>query len=110
MTKTKNDLAKNVEMDINPIVKDTVDHPASNDVINSVETENVQKPITYGVVFNCFRLRIRKEGNLNGEIICEVESGTKLAVYESQSNNDFYKVCTASGISGYCMKKYVSIN
>lgn len=33
------------------------------------------------------------------------EHNTMLVIYENESTEEFYKVYTASGIEGFCMKK-----
>lgn len=72
--------------------------------------ENVdeQKPVV-GIVEDCAKLNLRKEPSLEAYILTEVLSGSTLLINEEESTDEFYKVCTASGLEGYCMKTFVNI-
>lgn len=72
--------------------------------------ENVdeQKPVV-GIVEDCTKLNLRKEPNLEADVLTEVLSGSTLFINDEESTDEFYKVCTASGLEGYCMKTFVSI-
>ena len=63
-----------------------------------------------GLVVDCNMLNVRKEPSIESEVLCEISWSTELMVYEDESTDEFYKICTASGIEGYCMKKFISIN
>lgn len=67
------------------------------------------KPID-GIVSGCNRLNVRKEASLNGEIVCEVTAGTTLMIDQSESTDKWFKVYTETGVEGYCMKNFVTIN
>lgn len=66
-------------------------------------------PAKIGVVADCSRLRVRAAANAEAEILCEIEAGKEVAIDESASTADFYKVCTEAGIDGFCMKKFIKI-
>lgn len=70
------------------------------------ETPAVEK---HGVVTDCVRLNIRKEPRIDSEVLCEVNCSTDMLVYEEESTDEFYKICTSSGIEGFCMKKFITI-
>ena len=63
-----------------------------------------------GSVVDCKMLNVRKEPSIESEVLCEISWSTELMIYEEESTDEFYKICTASGIEGYCMKKFISIN
>ena len=63
-----------------------------------------------GSVVDCKMLNVRKEPNIESEVLCKISWYTELMVYEEESTDEFYKICTASGIEGYCMKKFISAN
>lgn len=73
----------------------------------------VQEPeaeiLTSGTVARCTKLNIRKMPNLNSEVICAVDVGTKVSVDIEESTNAWYKVCLDTGDFGYCMKNYITI-
>ena len=55
------------------------------------------------------RLNIRKEPNIESGIVCIVETGSELMIEKEGSTKEWFKVYTASGFEGYCMKKFVTI-
>ena len=80
--------------------------------IQDTETEKTDEEIIEEVkigVVNCNKLNVREEPSLDSTIVCEVNSQTELMIDENESNDEFYKVFTASGIEGFCMKKFISI-
>lgn len=81
-----------------------------NEVITTgyAEIEPVVK-IVKGVVTNCTKLNLRAEPNSDAEILCELPCNTEVEVNESASTEKFYKVCTATGMEGYCMKDYIVV-
>lgn len=68
-----------------------------------------QDKIFIGLVANCKRLNIREGPTVDAPVICEVACQTELMIEEADSTEDFYKVCTAAGIEGFCMKKFIAI-
>ena len=72
------------------------------------EETNVEaqtKP-AYGIV-NCSKLNVRKEPSKNTDSLCVVEIGSKLEV--EPFNEEWIKVTTAEGVSGYCMLEFVDV-
>lgn len=71
-------------------------------------TEKVEsKPevkIIKGVIVNCERLNVRKEPNINSEVLAILDKGTAVTIYGEE--NEFYKISHAGE---YCMKKYISV-
>ena len=63
-----------------------------------------------GVVCNCEKLNIRKYASKDSEVLTIVDAGTELLIDSSKSTANFYKVCTASGIEGYCMEEFVEVD
>ena len=68
-----------------------------------------QDKIFIGLVANCKRLNIRESPTVDAPVICEVVCQTELMIEEDDSTEDFYKVCTAAGIEGFCMRKFIAI-
>lgn len=90
-----------------PKVKEAVVKP--EEIQNGV-TEEVVEPVTVvGVVVDCQKLNIRKEPNAEAEILGTISVGSEVTIDESESNENFYKVCTAAGAEGFCMKKFISV-
>lgn len=84
----------------------------NNPVVETFEeaTPVEEKVIIYiGVVKGCDKLNVRAEADLNAKVLCRIDVNAEVQVDKSASVKDFYKICTASGISGYCMKKYIAV-
>lgn len=92
-----------VEVTANQQVK-TIDAQIPN-----ADVEEETNEIKIGIVANCNRLNIRKEPNASAEIVCEVVCKAELMVDEKESTDEFYKVCTATGMNGFCMKNFITV-
>ena len=77
--------------------------------VHDTENEKSNEEVKIGVVTNCNKLNVREEPSLEAGIICEVDSQTELMIDERESTDEFYKVFTASGLEGFCMKKFISV-
>ena len=73
------------------------------EVIEDKTPDEVPKPI-YGVV-NCSKLNIRRGPSIDTTSLCIVEGGSKLDI--EQYNEEWLKVLTEDGISGYCMREFI---
>ena len=73
------------------------------EVIEDKTPDEVPKPV-YGVV-NCSKLNIRRGPSIDTASLCIVEGGSKLDI--EQYNEEWLKVLTEDGISGYCMRKFI---
>lgn len=63
----------------------------------------------HALIVNCHLLAVRKEPNLDAELVCELPSSTNLVVEDQGTYGKFYKICTPAGIEGYCLKKFIRI-
>ena len=77
------------------------------DVVTEVEEDTPE--VVKGVVVGCTKLNIRKEPNSSSVVVGTVATSTEMVLDETESTDDFYKVCTAAGVEGFCMKKFISI-
>lgn len=68
-----------------------------------------QKPTIFGKVANCSKLNVRQHPNLHADILTCLVKNTKIEIEESKSTNDFYAICTPTGLEGFCLKKFVEI-
>ena len=101
-----------------------IDAPSFEEAIEPVETAEVVEPIEVvepaidtvietvpapkiGRVFGCTSLNVRKAPKTNATVICTINCHAEVEIDELESTDDFYKICTASGIEGYCMKKFI---
>ena len=102
--KTKNTTKNNVNKPV------TMSEPSEMETSNSQAVSDKQTtPYTTGVVSNCIRLNIRKEPRSDAEVVTVVAISDELHVYLDSSTEDWYCVCTATGIDGFCMKTFVEL-
>lgn len=62
-----------------------------------------------GIVANCKKLNVRERPTVHAPVVCEIVCQTELMIDEKESTEEFYKVCTAAGVEGFCMKKFIAI-
>lgn len=65
--------------------------------------------ILLGNVVRCAKLNVRKEPIADAMIVGTLSVSSEVMIDEAESTEDFYKVCTASGMEGYCVKEYITI-
>ena len=82
---------------------DTTETVEETEVIEDETPDEVPKPV-YGMV-NCSKLNIRRGPSIDTASLCIVESGSKLDI--EQYNEEWLKVLTEDGISGYCMREFI---
>lgn len=98
-------------------------HKAANEPIpNAVEgqveittleyvepTETKVAEVVTGVVDGCTKLNVREEPSLFAEIVCQLDKGAEVVIDDAESTDDFYRVYTASGMEGFCLKKFITL-
>lgn len=62
-----------------------------------------------GVVTGCLSLNIRQQASISSAKLAEVYALDELLIEQDKSTNDFYKVTTSAGISGFASKQYVTL-
>lgn len=65
--------------------------------------------VKIGAVANCIKLNVREGPQTDAAVICEVACHTEVMIDENESTEEFFKVCTAAGIEGFCMKKFIAV-
>lgn len=66
--------------------------------------------ILQGVVSNCKQLNVRREAQKRPDnVLCIVSAGDALEINKDRSTNAWFYVTTAGGVSGYCMKEFVTV-
>lgn len=89
-----------VEVEVNEEVKTEEPTPV-------VEQPKPEVKQLTGNVAGCAKLNVRKEPNKDAEILAVINEGAEVVINKIKSTMDFYSVCTAAGIDGYCMKKFI---
>lgn len=67
-----------------------------------------QPEAIFGMVCDCKNLNIRKNPNVNSQILFTVPNGAKIKIDLGLSTAEWYKV-TVNSKEGFCMKKYISL-
>ena len=77
--------------------------------VDETAPAEVMKNITSGVVTECVRLNVRKTPSPDGEVVSIIDFLTNVVVDLESSTDAFYKISTATGVEGFCMKKYIAL-
>ena len=81
-------------------------------VETNVEPETIEEgdaKLT-GVVAGCAKLNVRKEPYKDAEVLCVINKGEEVVFdTEEATYEHFYKIVTAKGVKGYCMKQFINI-
>ena len=83
-----------------------------NEVFNEVMEEIVEEKSVeevIGVVTECAKLNVRKKAEQEAVVLCILNKGDEVNIDLKDSNANYYKVHTSTGVDGYCMKKYIEI-
>lgn len=83
-----------------------------------VETPVVEAPIVEtpkpatitGVVANCNKLNVRAKASADAAVVCVINAGDEVTINIKKSKEEWFKVNTANGVEGYCMRKFVNAN
>lgn len=83
----------------------------SAEAIEEQETELCEDAArnVIGVVTDCLKLNIREKPSKDSRVVTVVTCLDELEIDMGDSNDDWYAVCTATGIEGFCMKKFVAV-
>jgi uncharacterized protein YgiM (DUF1202 family) len=60
-------------------------------------------------VVNCLRLHVFSKPSVDSEIVCKFRYLTEVEIDTERSTENFYKICTAIGAEGYCLKEFITI-
>ena len=83
--------------------------PSEEESVEEEPTMQITPVQIIGVVSGCSRLNVREAADADADIIGIIEEGSEVEIDKSKSTADFYKVYTAAGFEGFCMKKFIVI-
>lgn len=89
--------------------KDPVGEPGKPGIplVNeTVETKSLPEMVE-GHVTGCAKLNVRSDASLFADVVCTLDVMSEIMIDVNKSTKDWLYVCTATGIEGYCMKKFV---
>lgn len=93
-----------VEEELKPVVEPVKPEPQL--VQETVETVRLPETVI-GMVSGCAKLNVRAEANLFSDVVCILDNTSEIEINVEKSDKDWFYICTASGIEGYCMRKFV---
>ncbi len=81
-------------------------------VVSEIEKEEVKEPeiveTSIKGVTN-IRLRVREEASIKSKELTILDKDAEVTIIDKNASEEFYKIVTAVGLEGYCMKKYIDI-
>ena len=77
--------------------------------IPDIVGEDIETNDVTGFVSNCKRLNVRKRPDITAPVVCEIDSNSQVIINDNESTDDFYKISTAFGVEGFCMKKFIAV-
>lgn len=60
-----------------------------------------------GTVVNCAKLNVRAEPTMSADVVCVLDAMSEIEIIVDKSTKEWFYVCTAIGVEGYCMRKFV---
>ena len=94
------------EVSVVNLVQETSQVVRPSLVQETIETKPVPETVT-GMVVGCSKLNVRSEADLFADIVCVLDNRSEIAIDVNKSTRDWFYICTATGIEGYCMRKFV---
>lgn len=83
--------------------------PAEEPIMQSEPVDETQKDDLTGIVVGCKRLNVREAPEPGSAILVVIPAQSEVMVEADASTDEFYKICTAAGIQGFCMKEYIAL-
>lgn len=93
------------DFDFDEVEEETI---AGDDEEIVSESEPARVTIT-GTVSGCEKLNVRKVPFASGEVVCVIAKGSIVVIDETESTDEWYKVCAENGAEGFCMKKFINV-
>lgn len=83
----------------------------SAEIVEDTPVEEIEEEVKelIGIVSDCLKLNVRKEPCKDSEVVAVVNCLNELKIDLDASTDDWYAVCTAAGIEGFCMKQFVNL-
>lgn len=82
----------------------------SEEIVEEQVVEAEEKAdAVFGVVTDCLKLNVREKPDKDSGVVTVVTCLEELQIDMEKSTDDWYAVCTVSGLEGFCMKKFVAV-
>lgn len=93
-----------------PTENENVTLPEGTVINPEPETTPTEPEVLTGIVADCRKLNVRKAPDKNAPIICTIPVGSEVEILVDESTDEFYRIYTASGLEGFCMRDYIAVN
>lgn len=108
MAKKKSEKVETTEIVKSEQTEAPSEETMASEIKPSIKPKEEKKKLM-GVVTDCLKLNIRSKPEADAKILVEVSVLSELEIDRTKSTDKWYKVITESGVSGFCMKKFVAI-
>ena len=88
---------------------ETAEQAVMPEVTETVEAVTVPELVT-GTVANCSKLNVRVKPDATADVLCVINAATELEINVNESTPEWFRVITATGVEGYCMRKFIDAN
>ena len=72
------------------------------------ESAEIPEPNEKIGTVNCARLNVRVSPMVDASVVCVLDCGAKVSITDD-FDDVFYNIYTETGICGYCMKKFITV-
>lgn len=99
--------------ELNPIANPIDETGSRGNIIPEVKlAEEAVNTVTLpamvkGVVVDCTRLNVRANPTTDADIVCVLDVHSEIEIDVNKSTDEWFYICTAAGMEGYCMRKFV---
>lgn len=76
-------------------------------VVESVDTVALPKTVN-GFVSDCNKLNVRVQPDIEADVVCVLDHATEVVICLDDSTDEWFSICTAAGIEGFCMRKFIN--
>ena len=103
------------EIKVEDPVSSEIAEDVTEDITEVTEAETETAPVIevvkpkVGIVTGCIKLNIRKAASPTAEVLGLIEEGSEVQINNDFDAPDFYKVSAATGLEGFCMKKFITV-
>lgn len=80
----------------------------NNTTQKTEETETAVTALTGKV--NCNGLNVRAKASTESEVLAVIHQDDEVVIDGEASTDEWYAVCTAAGVNGFCMKQYITVS
>lgn len=78
---------------------------------NPRTTEETETAVTaHTGKVNCNGLNVRAKASTDSEVLTVIHQDDEVVIDSEASTDEWYAVCTATGVSGFCMKQYITVS